>query len=91
MMSPLRFFVGFESPVEPSIAGCNNEDVPFYSILFTAANEEEVIAEDRDSTSEFDAVIGAIEEIVVEDRFQELQHNLLEKYHHHFEVLNVLY
>ena len=68
--------------------GSNNEDVPFYSILFTA--EEEVIAEDRDSTSEFDAVIGAIEEIVVEDRFQELQHNLLEKYHHHFEVLNVL-
>ena len=71
--------------------GSNNEDGPFYSILFTAANEEEVIAEDRDSTSEFDAVIGAIEEIVVEDRFQELQHNLLEKYHHHFEVLNVLY
>ena len=69
--------------------GSNNEELSFYSILFTA--EEEVIAEDRDSTSEFDAVIGAIEEIVVEDRFQELQHNLLEKYHHHFEVLNVLY
>ena len=54
--------------------------------MFIAANEEEVIAEDRDPVNEFDAVIGAIEEIVVEDRFQEIQQNLLEKYYHHFEV-----
>ena len=59
--------------------------VNFFKICFVA-NKEEIIAEDRDPTNEFDAVIGAIEEIVIEDRFQEIQHNLLEKYHHHFEV-----
>ena len=51
-------------------------------------DEEEIIAEhcDGGGGSEFDAIIGAIEDIVVGDTFQELQLGLLEQYHHHFEV-----
>ena len=33
-------------------------------------------------------VIGAIEDIVVDDRFQELQNGLLEQNYQHFEVQN---
>merc|ERR1712107_266433 len=48
---------------------------------------EEVFAEHSASGSggDFDEVIGAIEDIVVDDRFQDIQHNLMEKYSHHFE------
>ena len=31
-------------------------------------------------------IIGAIEDIVVDDRFQELQNRILEQNYHHFEV-----
>merc|ERR1712241_445445 len=72
-MSPLRIFSRFEAPVEPVT---NDED-----------DEEEIIAEhcDGGGGSEIDAIIGAIEDIVVGDTFQELQLGLLEQYHHHFE------
>ena len=71
-MSPLRFFSVFEASVEDGL-----ED-----------EGEEVFAEHSASGSggDFDEVIGAIEDIVVDDRFQDIQHNLMEKYSHHFEV-----
>ena len=71
-MSPLRFFSVFEASVEEGL-----ED-----------EGEEVFAEHSASGSggDFDEVIGAIEDIVVDDRFQDIQHNLMEKYSHHFEV-----
>ena len=47
--------------------------------------EEEVFVEGTDS-SEFDQIIGAIEDIAISDDFQALQNNLLETYCHHFEV-----
>ena len=47
---------------------------------------EEVYIENSDSSNEFDAIIGAIEDVVVDEEFQELQQNLLKIYNHHFEV-----
>ena len=47
---------------------------------------EEVFAEDSDPQNEFDMIIGAIEDIVVADSFQELQNRLLEQNYHYFEV-----
>ena len=34
----------------------------------------------------FDRIVGAIEDIVIDDRFQDLQTDLLEKHFHHFDV-----
>ena len=34
----------------------------------------------------FDQIVGAIEDIVIDDRFQDLQTELLEKHFHHFDV-----
>ncbi|GAB1600273.1 ADP-ribosylation factor-like protein 2-binding protein [Argonauta hians] len=47
---------------------------------------EESLAVSRSSTSDtkFDMIIGIIEEIVMEDEFQMIQHNFLEKYFHEF-------
>ena len=39
--------------------------------------------------SEFDQIIGAIEDIAISDDFQALQTGLLEKYYHHFEVISI--
>ena len=36
----------------------------------------------------FDQIVGAIEDIVIDDRFQDLQTDLLEKHFHHFDVSN---
>ena len=47
---------------------------------------EETFAEDSNPQNEFDMIIGAIEDIVVDDSFQELQNRLLEQNYHHFEV-----
>ena len=47
--------------------------------------EEEVFVEGTEG-SEFDQIIGAIEDIAISDDFQALQNNLLETYCHHFEV-----
>ena len=60
----------------------------FFLVTNDEDDEEEIIAEhcDGGGGSEFDAIIGAIEDIVVGDTFQELQLGLLEQYHHHFEV-----
>ena len=56
----------------------------------TTNDEEEVFAEDSHLEGNgFDDIIGAIEDIVVGDKFQELQTSILEKYHHHFEVCNM--
>ena len=52
-------------------------------------DDEEVFIEDTEST-EFDQIIGAIEDIAISDDFQALQNNLLETYCHHFEVISVL-
>ena len=61
------------------------------NLVFTAGlvdeeeEEEEVFVEGTES-SEFDQIIGAIEDIAISDDFQALQNNLLETYCHHFEV-----
>ena len=47
---------------------------------------EETFAENSEPQNEFDMIIGAIEDIVVDDRFQELQNRLLEQNYQHFEV-----
>ena len=47
---------------------------------------EEVYIEDAASSNEFDSIIGAIEDVVIDDEFQDLQKNLLKIYNHHFEV-----
>ena len=52
--------------------------------------EEEVFIEGTES-SEFDQIIGAIEDIAISDDFQALQNNLLETYCHHFEVCYLFY
>lgn len=46
---------------------------------------EETFAENSDPQNEFDMIIGAIEDIVVDDRFQELHNRLLEQNYQHFE------
>ena len=46
--------------------------------------------EDTDVT-EFDQIIGGIEDIAISDDFQALQNNLLETYCHHFEVLVLIW
>ena len=48
-------------------------------------DDEEIFIENTES-SEFDQIIGAIEDIAISDEFQALQNNLLETYYHHFEV-----
>jgi len=70
-MSPSRFFTGFHSNVDTVIV---DDDM------------EEVYIEDAASSNEFDSIIGAIEDVVIDDEFQDLQKNLLKIYNHHFEV-----
>ena len=48
-------------------------------------NEDEVILE-NENESVFDDIVGAIEDIVVDEKFQDLQAEILEKYFHHFDV-----
>ena len=48
--------------------------------------EDEIIDVSNKTTSKFDEVIGVIEDIVVDEKFQSLQSQILEKYHHHFDV-----
>lgn len=69
-MSPSRFFTGFHSNVDTVIV---DDDM------------EEVYIEDAASSNEFDSIIGAIEDVVIDDEFQDLQKNLLKIYNHHFE------
>ena len=45
-----------------------------------------MFAEDFDPSNEFDSIIGAIEDIVVDERFQDMQDQLMEHNYHHFEV-----
>merc|ERR1712150_204467 len=47
-------------------------------------NEDEVIIE-NENISVFDEIVGAIEDIVVDEKFQDLQAEILEKYFHHFD------
>ena len=49
-------------------------------------NDDEVIIENENS-SVFDEIVGAIEDIVVDEKFQDLQTEILEKYFHHFDVI----
>merc|ERR1711971_1302112 len=48
-------------------------------------DEEETFADAAGEPTEFDKVVGAIGDIVVGESFQELQRELLEKYHQHFD------
>ena len=58
-----------------------------FEVPVSTNDEEEIFAEDSAVDGNgFDDIIGAIEDIVVGDKFQELQTSILEKYHHHFEV-----
>ena len=52
---------------------------------FADVTDEEVFA-DSHSETVFDMIVGAIEDIIIEDGFQDLQNNMLEKYFHHFDV-----
>ena len=51
--------------------------------------EYEVVLMENAETSEFDTIIGAIEDIAISDDFQALQNRLLEMNYHHFEVGSV--
>ena len=53
--------------------------------FFGEEDDDEVILDDQAETA-FDQIVGAIEDIVVDDRFQDLQTDLLEKHFHHFDV-----
>ena len=46
---------------------------------------EEILAQDRDY-NQFDEIIGCIEDIVIEQQFQDLQESFLEKHYHHFDI-----
>ena len=87
-MSPLRFFSSFETPVETGDSE-NVKVVLLKKFIFWSlfpGDFEETFAEDSDPQNEFDMIIGAIEDIVVDDQFQELQNRILEQNYHHFEV-----
>ena len=74
-MSPLRDFVP-----------CNGGADGFQPVeQDVVANEEEVFLE-SENNSVFDEIVGAIEDIVVDDKFQNLQADILEKHFHHFDV-----
>ena len=49
--------------------------------------EYEVVLMENSESSEFDTIIGAIEDIAISDDFQALQKRLLETNYHHFEVI----
>ena len=46
---------------------------------------EEILAQDREY-NQFDEIIGCIEDIVIEQQFQDLQESFLEKHYHHFDI-----
>merc|ERR550532_2136032 len=69
-MSPLR-----NAPMDEEVSGLQ---------FFGEEDDDEVILDDQAETA-FDQIVGAIEDIVVDDRFQDLQTDLLEKHFHHFD------
>ena len=77
-MSPLRDFQSCE------VRGEEVEEFPPVQGLLSSDNEE-IFLEDGHK-SMFDEIVGAIEDIVVDDKFQTLQSNILEKYYCHFDV-----
>ena len=48
-------------------------------------SEEEILAEDNE-WNQFDEIVGCIEDIVIDQQFQDLQESFLEKHYHHFEI-----
>ena len=54
--------------------------------FFGEEDDDEVILDPDQAETAFDQIVGAIEDIVVDDRFQDLQTDLLEKHFHHFDV-----
>ena len=54
--------------------------------FFGEEDDDEVILDQDQAETAFDQIVGAIEDIVVDDRFQDLQTDLLEKHFHHFDV-----
>ena len=48
-------------------------------------HDEEILAQDREY-NQFDEIIGCIEDIVIEQQFQDLQESFLEKNYQHFEI-----
>ncbi|XP_052062978.1 ADP-ribosylation factor-like protein 2-binding protein isoform X2 [Mytilus californianus] len=52
---------------------------------FAFHDEDLAIAVSSDVDTKFDETIGHIEDIIMEDEFQTLQNNFLEKYYHEFE------
>jgi len=69
-MSPLR-----NPPVEEEVAGLH----------FLGDQAEEEVIFDNQAETAFDRIVGAIEDIVIDDQFQDLQTDLLEKHFHHFD------
>ena len=85
-MSPLRFFLDHNGPVEPGNFLINIILLNIIILIIAELVEiDEVFIEDTEG-SEFDQVIGAIEDIAISKDFQTLQNSLLEMYCHHFEV-----
>lgn len=63
----------------------DEEDLSCISDTELVDEEEEILAQDREY-SQFDEIIGCIEDIVIEQQFQDLQESFLEKHYHHFEI-----
>ena len=53
--------------------------------LGTDGEHEEILAQDREY-NQFDEIIGCIEDIVIEQQFQDLQESFLERNFHHFDI-----
>lgn len=52
---------------------------------FSFQDEDLAIAVSSDADTKFDEAIGHLEDIIMEDEFQTLQNNFLEKYYHEFD------
>lgn len=68
----------------------NDEDLDEEDIIdpiddIDDTEEEEILAQDRE-WNQFDEIIGCIEDIVIEQQFQDLQESFLEANYEHFEV-----
>ena len=47
---------------------------------------EEILAQENHEIDKFDEIIGCIEDIVIDQPFQELQESFLEKHYHNFDI-----
>lgn len=72
------------SPLREVLDGRSDEEL--LGLNFQEHFGDEDILVDSQPETVFDQIVGAIEDIVIDDGFQELQNDILEKYFHHFDV-----